>query len=72
VQRRRVNGEVGELLTLGQEIRKYEKEVLKNHHTIIVGLSGNQSFYNEAVDAGMDGFLLKPQAPSEILESVQN
>eukprot|EP01127_Copromyxa_protea_P012890 TRINITY_DN3397_c0_g1_i2.p1 TRINITY_DN3397_c0_g1~~TRINITY_DN3397_c0_g1_i2.p1 ORF type:complete len:881 (-),score=135.23 TRINITY_DN3397_c0_g1_i2:1239-3779(-) len=50
-----------------KEIRKIEREMHK-HKSFIIGLSGNQSSAEDAMNSGMDDFLVKPTAPFHVLQ----
>lgn len=39
---------------------------------VIIGLSGNQSYREEAMEAEMDEFLIKPTAPHKVLQIMRD
>jgi hypothetical protein len=51
-------------------IRSIEKETKRDNQTIIVGLSGNDSYREEAMNY-MDDFFIKPVAPATIFDQIQ-
>eukprot|EP01127_Copromyxa_protea_P002696 TRINITY_DN1262_c0_g1_i7.p1 TRINITY_DN1262_c0_g1~~TRINITY_DN1262_c0_g1_i7.p1 ORF type:complete len:1022 (+),score=153.87 TRINITY_DN1262_c0_g1_i7:438-3503(+) len=52
-------------------IRTLEEE-RGSDRAVIIGLSGNQSYLQEALDAGMNEFLTKPTAPHRVLEKLRH